>query len=62
MDKLKKWFEINNLNIEKTKILPYINFAILKDIKIDNIKIDIVNNYKFLVIYLYQFLYLCSTT
>ena len=54
MDKLKKWFDINKLklNIEKTKILPYINYAILKDITIDNIKIDIVNNYKFLVIYL----------
>ena len=36
------------LNIEKTKILPYINSCILKD----NIKIDIVNNYKFLGIYL----------
>ena len=50
MDKLKKWFDINKLklNIEKTKILPYINSSILKDITIDNIKIDIVNNYKFL--------------
>ena len=54
MDKLKKWFDINKLklNIEKTKILPYINSAILKDIKIDNMKIDIVNNFKFLGIYL----------
>ena len=54
MDKLKKWFDINKLklNIEKTKILPYINSGILKDIIIDNIKIDIVNNYKFLGIYL----------
>ena len=54
MDKLKKWFDINKLklNIEKTKILPYINSGILKDITIDNIKIDIVNNYKFLGIYL----------
>ena len=53
MDKLNKWFDINKLklNIEKTKILPYINSGILKDITIDNIKIDIVNNYKFLVIY-----------
>ena len=54
MDKLKKWFDINKLklNIEKTKILPYINSGILKDITIDNIKIDIVNTYKFLGIYL----------
>ena len=54
MDKLKKWFDINKLklNIEKTKILPYINSGVLKDITIDNIKIDIVNNYKFLGIYL----------
>ena len=54
MDKLKKWFDINKLklNIEITKILPYINSAILKDKNIDNIKIDIVNNYKFLGIYL----------
>ena len=52
MDKLKKWFDIINLNIEKIKILPYINSAILKDITIDNIKIDIVHNYKFLGIYL----------
>ena len=30
MDKLKKWFDINKLkiNIEKTKILLYINSAI----------------------------------
>ena len=54
MDKLKKWFDINKLklNIEKTKILLYIKSGILKDITIDNIKIDIVNNYKFLGIYL----------
>ena len=54
MDKLNKWFDINKLklNIDKTKILPYINSAILKYITIDNIKIDIVNNYKFLRIYL----------
>ena len=47
-------FDINKLklNIEKTKILPYINSAILQDITIDNIKIDIVNNYTFLGIYL----------
>ena len=32
--------------------MPYINSGILKDITIDNIKIDIVNNYKFLGIYL----------
>ena len=57
MDKLKKIFDINNLklNIEKTKIFPYINYFILKDIKIDNMKIVIVNNYKFLGIYLYSF-------
>ena len=33
MDKLQKWFDINKLNIklniEKIKILPYINYAIL---------------------------------
>ena len=54
MDKLIKWFDVNKLklNIEKTKILSYINSAILKDITIDNIKIDIVNNYTFLGIYL----------
>ena len=36
MDKLKKWFDINKLklNIEKIKILPYINSGILKDITI----------------------------
>ena len=51
MDKLKKLFAINKLklNIEKTKILPYINYSILKDIKIENMKI--VNNYIFLGIY-----------
>ena len=58
MDKLKKWFDIyklklnSKLNIEKTKTSPYINSAILKYIKIDNMKIDIVNNYKFIGIYL----------
>ena len=44
MDKLEKCFDKNKLNIEKTKILPYINSSILKDIKIDNMKVDIVNN------------------
>ena len=36
MDKLQNWFDINKLkiNIEKTKILPYINSALLKDITI----------------------------
>ena len=50
MDKLKKWFDIIylNLNIEQIKILPYINSSILKYIIIENIKIKIVNNYKFL--------------
>ena len=54
MDKLKKWLVINKfkLNIEKNKNIAYINSPILKDIKIDNMKIDIVNNYKFLGIYL----------
>ena len=54
MDKLKKWFDINKLklNIEKTKIFLYINSSILKDIQIDNRKIDIFNNYKCLGIYL----------
>ena len=55
IDKLKKWLDINKLKININKqILPYINSSILKDIKIDNIKIDIVNNYKFLGIYLFQ--------
>ena len=53
MDKLKKWFDINKLklNIEKTKKLPYINSSILKDIKIENMKIEIVDNYNVLGIY-----------
>ena len=47
---MNKWFDIYKLklNIEKTKILPYINSVILKDIfyiyKNINMKIDIVNN------------------
>ena len=51
MDKLKYWFDINNLklNIQKTKILPYFNTKLTNDITIDNIKIDIVDNYKFWV-------------
>ena len=54
MDKLKYWFDINNLklNIQKTKILPYFNTKLTNDITIDNIKIDIVDNYKFLGLYL----------
>ena len=50
--------QVNNININlyaddtSITILPYINSGILKDITIDNIKIDIVNNYKFLGIYL----------
>ena len=54
MDKLKYWFDINNLklNIQTTKILPYFNTKLTNDITIDNIKIDIVDNYKFLGLYL----------
>ena len=54
MDKLKYWFDINNLklNIQKTKILPYFNTKLTNDITIDNIKIDIVDNYTFLGLYL----------
>ena len=54
MDKLKYWFDINNLklNIQKTKILPYFNTKLTNDITIDNIKIDIVDNYKLLGLYL----------
>ena len=53
-DKLKYWFDINNLklNIQKTKILPYFNTKLTNDITIDNIKIDIVDNYKCLGLYL----------
>ena len=53
MDKSKKWFDINKLrvNIEKTKILPYINSSIVKDIKIKIMKIVVIN-YKFLGMYL----------
>ena len=54
MDKLKYWFDINNLklNIQKTKILPNFNTKLTNDITIDNIKIDIVDNYTFLGLYL----------
>ena len=54
MDKLKYWFDINNLklNIQKTKILPYFITKLTNDITIDNIKIDILDNYKFLGLYL----------
>ena len=50
MDKLKYWFDINNLklNIQKTKILPYFNTKLTNDITI-----DIVDNYTFLGLYLY---------
>ena len=45
IDKLKYWFDINNLklNIQKTKILPYFNTKLTNDITIDNIKIYIVD-------------------
>ena len=46
MNKIKKWFDINKLNIEKTKIFSYINSSIIKDIKIYNMKI-----------YIYQLIY-----
>ena len=41
MDKLNKWFDINKLklNIEKIKILPYINSGIFNDIIYDIIYI-----------------------
>ena len=51
-NKMAKTRDLFKINIVKTKILPYIHSAILKDITIDNIKIDIVNNYKCLGIYL----------
>ena len=40
------------LNIQKTKILPYFNTKLTNDITIGNIKIDIVDNYTFLGMYL----------
>ena len=54
MDKLKYWFDINNLKlyIQKTKILPYFNTKLTNDITIDNIIIDIVDNYTFFGLYL----------
>ena len=54
MDKLKYWFYINNLklNIQKTKILPYVNTKLTNDITIDNINIDILDNYTFFHLYL----------
>ena len=54
MNKLKYWFDINNLkfNIQKTQILPYFNTKLTNDITIDNIKIDIVDNYIFVGLYL----------
>ena len=54
MDKLKYWFDINNLklNIQKTKIIPYFNTKQTNDITIGNIQIDIVDNYTFLGFYL----------
>ena len=55
INKLKYWFDINNLklNIQKTKILPYFNTKLTNDIIIENIKIDMVDNYTFLGFYLY---------
>ena len=46
MNTLQYWFYVNNLklNIQKTKLT--------NDITIDNIKIDIVDNYTFLGLYL----------
>ena len=54
MDKLKYWFDVNTfkLNIQKTKILPYFNTKLTNHITIDNIQIDIVDNYTFLGLYL----------
>ena len=58
IDKLVYWFNINKLklNIEKTKILPFMNARILKDIYIGNSKIEIVGSYKFLGLILDQHL------
>ena len=54
MDKLKYWIDINNLklNIQKNKIIPYFNTKLTNNITIDNIKIDIVDNYTFFELYL----------
>ena len=54
MDKLKYWFDINNLKliIKKTKILLYFNTKLTNDITIGNIKIDILDKYKFFGLYL----------
>ena len=62
IDKLVYWFNINKLklNIEKTKILPFMNARILKDIYIyiyiGNSKIEIVGSYTFLGLILDQHL------
>ena len=58
IDKLVYWFNINKLklNIEKTKMLPFMNARILKDIYIGNSKIEIVGSYKFLGLILDQHL------
>ena len=58
IDKLVYWFNINKLklNIEKTKMLPFMNARILKDIYIGKSKIEIVGIYKFLRLILDQYL------
>ena len=58
MDKLKYWFDINNLklNLQKTKILPYFNTKLTNDIIINNIKSYILDNYS---IYNYTYTFLC---
>ena len=56
--KLVYWFNINKLklNIEKTKMLPFMNARILKDIYIGKSKIEIVCSYTFLGLILDQHL------
>ena len=56
IDKLLYWINKLKLNIEKTKILPFMNARILKDIYIVNSKIEILGSYIFLGLILDQHL------
>ena len=58
IDKLVYWFNINKLklNIEKTKMLSFMNARILKDVYIGKSKIEIVGIYKCLGLILDQHL------
>ena len=54
LDRLSHWFNINKLqlNIEKTKILPYFKTTIINNINLNNTNIEIVDRYTFLGIIL----------